>query len=233
MSVYRPEFEAALRLFAAASEALVARGFSRPILVGGAAVELYTLGAVTTGDFDVVTSLQSEFEDELRRLGFTKPSGPGHTPLGCIHPELQLGFEVVGSALLDGATDPDRVILLDFGAKGTAAIIAIEDIIADRMGQYASGSAPEMLGQARRLFDLHLDADLAYMDGRIRYEPVASMALQTFKRNQPIPFETFATEIARRRDEAGVTDIPRNAGNRRTPSKRALLAAIEKSGGRW
>ena len=52
-SPYRPEFEAALRLFARVSEAMVARGLSRPILVGGAAVEYYSGSAVTTGDFDI------------------------------------------------------------------------------------------------------------------------------------------------------------------------------------
>lgn len=40
MSTYRPEFEAALRLFTRVSEAMVARGLARPVLVGGAAVEL-------------------------------------------------------------------------------------------------------------------------------------------------------------------------------------------------
>jgi hypothetical protein len=33
--------------------------------------------------------------------------------------------------------------------------------------------------------------------------------------------------------ELGVPDLPRNSGKRRTPSKRALLAAIELSGGQW
>lgn len=49
----------------------------------------------------------------------------------------------------------------------------------------------------------------------------------------PITFEALAAEVARRREAFGVTEIPRNAGDRRTPSKRALLAAIEKAGGRW
>jgi hypothetical protein len=43
----------------------------------------------------------------------------------------------------------------------------------------------------------------------------------------------FAADIERRRQAAGVTDVPRNAGDRRTESKRALLAAIEQVGGRW
>ena len=66
--------------------------------------------------------------------------------------------------------DRDRVVLLDLGEDGEAAIVSLEDMIADRMGQYASGTARDMLGQARRLFALHPDADLAYLEERIRYE---------------------------------------------------------------
>ena len=39
MSGYRPEYEAALRLFAQVSEAMAERGLKRPILVGGVAAE--------------------------------------------------------------------------------------------------------------------------------------------------------------------------------------------------
>jgi hypothetical protein len=54
---YRPEFVAALALLAEAFEEVVVAGFERPVLVGGAAVEFYTGGAVASGDFDVVTAL--------------------------------------------------------------------------------------------------------------------------------------------------------------------------------
>jgi hypothetical protein len=53
MSEYRPEFEAALRLLAEISAAMDQAGFRPPVLVGGAAVEIYTRGAVTTGDFEL------------------------------------------------------------------------------------------------------------------------------------------------------------------------------------
>ena len=58
MSVWRPEFEAALELFASVSAAVVRRGFAAPVLVGGAAVELYSGSAIATGDFDLVTPRQ-------------------------------------------------------------------------------------------------------------------------------------------------------------------------------
>lgn len=53
------------------------------------------------------------------------------------------------------------------------------------------------------------------------------------KTSKPIPLDALACDIARRRAETGITELPRNAGNRRTPSKRALLKAIEEAGGKW
>lgn len=43
----------------------------------------------------------------------------------------------------------------------------------------------------------------------------------------------LAVRLAARRVELGLPDLPRNAGTRRTPSKRALLKAIEDIGGKW
>jgi hypothetical protein len=48
-----------------------------------------------------------------------------------------------------------------------------------------------------------------------------------------IDMEEFGRELIARRAAAGNPTVPRNSGTRRTPSKRALLAAIEKAGGRW
>ncbi len=49
-------------------------------------------------------------------------------------------------------------------------IISVEDLIADRMGQYASGTAQDMLRQARTLFDLSSEMDMDYLEKRIREE---------------------------------------------------------------
>jgi len=51
-------------------------------------------------------------------------------------------------------------------------------MIADRVGQYASGTAPEMLERARRLFALHADADRAYMERRIRHESAGEYGVE-------------------------------------------------------
>lgn len=170
MSTFRPEFEAALCVFAQVSAAIEAAGYARPILVGGAAVELYSGSGIATGDFDVVTVRQDIFERTLQAHGFIRPSGPGQWLRGWIHPDLGLGFEVVADNLLGGHADKDRVRLIEISEAGLFAVISVEDLIADRMGQYHSGTANDMLGQARTLFALYPDADLDYMERRIREE---------------------------------------------------------------
>ncbi|RIV81241.1 hypothetical protein [Pelagerythrobacter aerophilus] len=169
-SLYRPEFEAALRLLAQVSEAMVARGLRRPILVGGAAAEFYSQSAISTGDFDLCTLRQPELEEEMMKLGFVRPSGTGQMLKGWIHPDLKLGFEVVADTPLDGAADPATLVLVENTGAGAFVVISVEDLIADRMGQYASRSAPDRLAQARTLFALQSSLDRAYLDRRIREE---------------------------------------------------------------
>lgn len=170
MSLYRPEFEAALRLLARISRAMDDAGHRPPVLVGGGAVEIYSRGAVTTGDFDLACGRQDVLEAEMQKLGFVRPSGAGKATRGWIHPDLKLGFECVSDTLLDGMADREMVQIVRIGDDGYVAVIAPEDIIADRMGQYASGSAPEMLEQARALFAICEALDMDYMNRRISEE---------------------------------------------------------------
>src|SRR3546814_7425749 len=88
----------------------------------------------------------------MQRHGFVRPTGSGMATRGWIHPQLKLGFECVADTLLDGMADRAMIQVIGVGEDGDIAVIAPEDIIADRMGQYASGSAPDMLAQARSLF---------------------------------------------------------------------------------
>ncbi|WP_188658023.1 hypothetical protein [Sphingomonas metalli] len=48
-----------------------------------------------------------------------------------------------------------------------------------------------------------------------------------------IPLAEFAADIERRRQETGITELPRNNGTRRTPSKLAMLNALDKLGAKW
>jgi hypothetical protein len=177
-SLYRPEFEAALRLFAQACEAMHRKGLQRPILIDGAAAEFYSTSAITTGDFDVCTTRQPEFEHELLALGFIRPSGAGAMLKGLVHPDLKIGFEVVADVPMDGTVDAAHVRLVEpIGETALFRVISVEDLIADRMGQYASGTASDRLEQARLLLALHPEADRDYLDRRIREESMGDYGI--------------------------------------------------------
>nr|WP_247712055.1 hypothetical protein [Qipengyuania qiaonensis] len=157
-------------MFAQVSEAMAARGLRRPILVGGAAAEFYSQSTISTGDFDLCTFRQSELEEEMERVGFAKPSGVGQMTKGWVHPELKLGFEVVAETPMDGAFDPATLVLVENTGEGAFVIISVEDLIADRLSQYASGTAPDRLEQARALFRLQPSLDKDYLARRIEEE---------------------------------------------------------------
>jgi hypothetical protein len=168
---WRPEFLDALRMLARVSEGLAARGLPRPVLVGGGAVEFYTGSAVMTGDIDVTSPVQPELEEELQKLRFVRPSGPGRATRGWVHPDLGLGFEVVGNSPMgDTPDDPRTMILQIFKEEGGLRVLSVEDMIADRMGQYASGTARDLLAQAKLLYDLAEGVDQDYLERRIRTE---------------------------------------------------------------
>lgn len=168
----------ALRLLARISVEMDEAGFRPPVLVGGGAVEVYTRGAVMTGDFDLACGRQDILEAVMQKHGFVRPSGPGVATRGWVHPDFRLGFECVADSLLDGLADRTMVQLVDLSPDGEVAVIAPEDIIADRMGQYASGSAPDMLGQARALYALCEGLDFDYMQRRIAQETAGTHGVQ-------------------------------------------------------
>jgi hypothetical protein len=176
---WRPAFLEALKLLAKVSEAMDRRGLPRPVLVGGGAAEYYSGSALMTGDIDVTSPVQPELEEELQKLGFVRPSGRGRSLRGWVHPQLRFGFEVVANVPMDGTVDAAHIAIIDdLAPDARLAIISVEDLIADRMGQYASGSAREMLTQAHDLLHLHPNADLAYLERRVREETFGDYGLQ-------------------------------------------------------
>ncbi|MBS0478772.1 MAG: hypothetical protein JSR79_05675 [Proteobacteria bacterium] len=59
------------------------------------------------------------------------------------------------------------------------------------------------------------------------------MVTSRSKTSKGVPLERLGARIAARKSPLGIPDPLRNAGNRRTLSKRALLAAIKELGGKW
>jgi hypothetical protein len=57
-------------------------------------------------------------------------------------------------------------------------VLSLEDMIADRMGQYASGTARDMLEQARQLLPLVSKANRDYLERRIRTETMGDYGVE-------------------------------------------------------
>lgn len=96
-----------------------------PVVVGGAAVELYTGGAYTTGDIDLVGSISPRFAQALTKVGFLRHGRHW------IHESAQVFVEFPGEAL-----DPDEEALwLEFEGH-RVRVISVEDLLVDRLGAW-------------------------------------------------------------------------------------------------
>jgi hypothetical protein len=91
--------------------------------------------------------------------------------------------EVVSGSLFEGRSDLNRVLLVDIAEGKAVAIAPIEDLIADRMGQYVSTASrvPEMLDQATKLLLLADSLDETYLERRIREETLGELGLEVLR----------------------------------------------------
>jgi hypothetical protein len=96
-----------------------------PVLVGGAAVELYTTGAYTTGDVDLVGHVTAGAARALSAAGFTRRGRHW------IHEAAQVFIEFPGSAL-----DPEEESDWYEVAGQRIHIISVEDLLVDRLGAW-------------------------------------------------------------------------------------------------
>ncbi len=79
-----------------------------------AAVELFTGGQITSGDFDFVSPWKTQFFTELEALGLDRPRS-GWLTKSLLHPKLGFGVEVVSGALMDGFADKNRIRVIEVG----------------------------------------------------------------------------------------------------------------------
>jgi hypothetical protein len=98
-----------------------------PVLVGGAAVELYTAGAYTTGDFDFIGEVTDEVSTALKESGFQREGRHW------IHPKAELFVEFPGSAV----QAHERTAILQVGGISVLTL-SPEDMIIDRLAAWQS-----------------------------------------------------------------------------------------------
>jgi hypothetical protein len=143
------------------------------VLVGGAAVAVQTQGAFMSGDLDLYAPSDEALETALLHSGFVREERRNRLAGGFYHPEFpEYGVEAISGQLFDGRADKTRLISVLFHEAKGIVIPSFEDMIADRLGQYAASSQRDhsRLAQAQLLFRLAEDLDLSYLRVRIADE---------------------------------------------------------------
>ncbi|WP_261763204.1 hypothetical protein [Asaia bogorensis] len=136
------------------------------VLVGGAATVIYTAGAFSSGDFDFVVINDQAFDQAMIASGFRREDRCGKLRVGYYHPDHpRYGVQAVGSALFDGRADRKRLFALQLREGPIVKLPRIEDMIADRLAQFAvaSPSDDSRLRQATVLFRLAEKLDMGYL----------------------------------------------------------------------
>ena len=144
-----------------------------PVLVGGGAIAVQTQGAFMSGDLDLYAPNDAALEAALLQSGFVREQRRGRLAGGFYHPDFpEYGVESISGQLFDGRADKSRLIrVLIHEARGIV-IPSFEDMIADRLGQYAASGQRDhsRLAQAQLLFRLADDLDSGYLQSRIADE---------------------------------------------------------------
>lgn len=99
-----------------------------PILVGGAAVEIYTRGLYASGDIDYVLPTSDEVKFVMQKFGFKREGRL------FIHPQFQLIIEFPSSSLEEGETY-QKMEYRDVPVR----IISLEDLMIDRLDAFKWG----------------------------------------------------------------------------------------------
>ncbi len=167
-----PDYLAALGPLADAFAAYESATGSVAILVGGAAAAIHTDGAFMSADFDVVAPYDRAFAEAMATAGFVDDEKAVHGLGGWYHPDHpQFAVEQVSGGYFDGLGEKERCLKLSMREGAAIVLPAIEDIIADRLGQHeVAGGDTSMFEQAKALYAMANGLDISYLFRRITEE---------------------------------------------------------------
>ena len=104
---------------------------NRPVLVGGAAVELLTGGAYVTGDLDFAGSVPPTVARSLKQAGFTRKGRHW------LHEKGRVFLEFPSAVLRDG----EKAVKRNFSGR-TVLVVSPEDLIVDRLSAWLHWRSP-------------------------------------------------------------------------------------------
>jgi len=139
----------------------------RPVVVGGHAVEFYTLGAYTTGDLDIVCPEQEEIEHLLPAWGFQKVGRLW------VNVEYDIELDIVSSSLKEAVSSRISEISV---ADLKVFLIGVEDLIIDRLNAAVFWKSEEDARWAEQFWKLHQqEIDQDYLIERAKEEGVVEI----------------------------------------------------------
>jgi len=178
----------ALGVVAVLTEALEPEGI-RPILVGGVALEFYTLGGYATKDIDLVASSREKLKTVLEMLGFTRRMGERHW----YSTEFDVAIEIPDEIL---AGSPEKLTVVEIGGKNVY-IIGVEDLIIDRLSAAKFWQSQSDLEWAVKILALHAeDIDFDYLKKAAQEHDVEDILKEAIKESEGLK----ALEEAQRPD---------------------------------
>ncbi|KYH30826.1 DUF6036 family nucleotidyltransferase [Neomoorella mulderi] len=128
----------------------------KPILVGGRALEFYTLGGYATKDIDLVINGREQAKAILAEMGFLRRPGERHW----YHEELDLALEIPDEYL---AGSLDKLTTVEISGL-EVYIIGVEDLIIDRLAAAKFWKSPADTQWAAKLLALHREEiDMEYL----------------------------------------------------------------------
>jgi hypothetical protein len=151
-----------LRFVALLTKAVVALGWSAPVIVGGYAVQYYTSGDYRTVDIDLVGASEPVAQ-VLESWGFLREGRHWYDA------ELKFAIEVPGGQL----DPPEAARVFGVRVEGvTAYILGIEDLIIDRLNACVHWNDAESCRWARVMLLTAPELDEAYLEERAVTEQV-------------------------------------------------------------
>lgn len=127
-------------------------GVNLPIVVGGAALEIYTLGQYMSHDID----LKSNFEVTMRVLREMGFKNDGRSLM--YSKEFDILVDWQGGTLEEGKEAEDRVLKVNaINGQEPVVLISIEDLIVDRLEAYKYGRDKDALRWAKTLYTLGMN----------------------------------------------------------------------------
>lgn len=137
------------------TEAIKSEGI-KPVLVGGRALEFYTLGGYATKDIDIILNGRTRAGIALKEMGFQKNPGERHW----YHEELDIALEIPGDYL---AGSIEKLTVVEIGGM-ECYIIGVEDLIVDRLAAAKFWGVETDLQWAAKILALNIyDIDVDYL----------------------------------------------------------------------